>query len=850
MNGPIGQTRISSLETVALGLHVAVFMPGDKVLGNETFRLVSFQGQESMSDLFEYNLELHGNTENASGARIDFSVILGRPITVGISLPGPDSDNESDLAFSRAIRGEAAQGMALFNGIVASFSMEQPGVYRITMRPALWKLGLSNGYRHFSGKNIRDVVSEALNRYGVEHVFRDDVDYKSDISVTRIQDWLQAGESDLELVRRLLGKAHLFYFFEHRGDGHAMVIAGGETAYGQVYDDRRPLRYTWSSADELGMEQEDVLLQYSYQETLTSSHVAGTYVRQQAVWENDVIGVAHYQLYPPDNIDGDLPFNQYKVFQYGLCDQEANYLTKIAENALDASRSQLSGSSRCPRFCPGKLFSVSGRDPGDGLPVQPSLEGHQYVLTMVKHQASLDGSYQNEFQALPKAPVLPFSLQDTQQGAVLAKVVPGEPKDWRYYPRSVFDPQTDVEIDLQADKKELHAKGVTVELATGARFWARLPVHASSAPEVGSMVMVSRANDESELPEISLISSDGSMTVTSTGWTAHSSVGNSYSTSWGDSKSIRCGAATPDVLDDARGIVESAYQSGQYKDSSYSRGGSYGYSTSENGRSGLLSRSESYGNTYNTQEADETKSRSDIGYSYSESTVGESYSKSTVTTSTSENTVTTSVNTSTTGTSTNTSTTGTNTNVSATGISTNTSATGIQTDSSATLVQNSASVVGMQNGLNLMGMSTSIGLTGMQNSLNLTGMQNSVSVAGSQENVNLAGSSINTSLTGSSVATNLTGSSVNTNLTGSSVSTNLTGSSVNTNLTASSVNTTFTASTVDINIVGSTTKITIDGPVIDIDIEGALVMHMDEAEIKIHVPGIEIKIDDGLEIHL
>lgn len=694
MNGPIGQTYVSSKEIAALGLHVAVFMPGERVLGNETFRLVSFQGQESMSEPFEYNLELHGNTDNVSGSRIDFSVVLGRAITVGISLPGPDSDNdnESDLAFSRAIKGEAESDMALFNGIVASFAMEQPGVYRITMRPALWKLGLSNGYRHFNGKNIREVVSEALNRYGVEHVFRDDVDCGSDISVTRIQDWLQAGESDLELVRRLLGKAHLFYFFEHHGDGHTMVIAGGETAYGHVYSDHRPLRYTWSSADELGMEQEDVLLQYSYQETLTSSHVSGTYVRQQAVW--DVDGVAGYQPYPPDGSGGDLPFNQYKVFQYGLSHQEANYLTKIAENALDASRSQLSGSSRCPRFSTGKLFSVSGSDAGDGLTVRPSLEGHQYVLTMVKHQASLDGSYQNEFQALPKAPVLPFSLQDTQQGSVLAKVVPGEPKDWRYYPRSVFDPQTDVEIDLQADPKMARAKGVTVELATGTRFWARLPVHTSSAPEVGSMVVVSRANDESELPEISLISSDGSMTVTPSGWTAHSSVGNSYSTSWGDSKSIRCGAATPDVLDEARGIVEGAYQSGQYKDSSYSRGGSYGYSTSENGRSGLLSRSASYGNTYNTQEADETKSWSDVGYSYSESTVGESYSKSTVTTSVSTLTTGSSVATNLTGSS-------ISTSLSASNINTNISASNINTNITGSTVD--INIVGSTNTISVKG---------------------------------------------------------------------------------------------------------------------------------------------------
>ncbi len=835
MNAPIAATALEHIDATRLPMRVALFLAGGRVLSDTAFRLVSFQGEESLSEPFEYNLELRADTRATRSLDLDFQAILGRPISVGLQLPARDGADR----FRDALGGKAEPDLSLFNGIVAAFALEQPGVYRVTMRPTLWKLGLANRYQAYPGKTLREAVSAVLERHGVEHRYVDDVDSAHDPSASRTQDWLQAGESDLDFVRRLLGKAHLFFFFEHRGNGHCMVVSAAAGAYPPVYGDGHPLRYTHTGIDELGLEQEDTITRYSYQETLASSHVEGVYVRQEAVWERD--GVVGYQPYPATSgAGGDLPFHQYKVYPYGLSEMEARYLADSAERALNATRGQLSGAGHCPKFRVGHLFRLSGADMADSrpMPVRPSLEGRDYVLTQVKHQASLDGIYQNDFQATEKAPVAAFSIQDTQQGALLATVIANDaghaPKDWRYYPRDVFDPQSNSERDTQSSPASLAAKGILVRLATQADseagIWVRVPAAMSNVPEIGAMVLISRGNDESEVPELqNVLSSGGNKTITPDGWTAHSSVGNNYSTSWGDGKSVRCGAATPNVLDAARRIVETAYQSGEYKDCGYSRGAGYNYATSENGRDGLLGRSESYGCNYSHYYGKETKSWSEIGYSYNESSVADSDSINTITgTSNNTSTVNISHNASSTAQSTSSSLIGTHSDSSAIGASSSVSAIGAQTSASVVGMSNSVSAIGMQNGM---------GAVGIGNSLNAVGIQNSVSLTGASNNVSLTGSSSQVGLTGNSSSTTLTGSHSGTSLTGTNTSVSITG-------TANDISVTGVRNV--LNVVGVTNDLKVDEGVTDINLDGLLVLHIDGAVMTLHVPGFDLKIENGI----
>ena len=225
---------------------------------------------------------------------------------------------------------------------------------------------------------------------------------------------------------------------------------------------------------------------------------------------------------------GELPFNQYRTYQYGMSSAQVRQYIKSTASCLAASAQQLTGSSTCSGFRVGYQFSLSG-EMASGVypsPVQPSLEGKQFVLNKVQHQATADGGYTNTFEATDANSMLTgFSVQDTQQGAILAKVidVAGHgPTDWRFYEPSNFDPELSRLRDTEAAPPNMLAKGVYVQFsspgAATAPVWVKLAAHMQTVPEIGVTVLVTRANDESELPEVqSIVAANGSLVVTAVG---------------------------------------------------------------------------------------------------------------------------------------------------------------------------------------------------------------------------------------------------------------------------------------------------------------------------------------------
>lgn len=636
---PVDGTAVQLVEQPQLFQGCRIEMPGGKVLGDSALRLVQFQGQESVSDLFEYQLELHGDTTAAgAGESLVFSQIIGRPITVGIGNAAFDDRSGGQQALSSALGGGDASEFSLFNGIVASFAIEIPGVYRVTMRPAAWRMGLTNRYRIFGQKSVREVLEQLCREHRVEASF-DGLTGSANIASTRVQDWLQAGETDLEFMRRLMTKAHVFYYFVHSAGRHVMVF-DNQPAYPPVLSDDRALRYTFTGMDELGMHQWDTVSQYSYQQSMGITGVDGVFTLQSEAWDVTQPGepLASFTSFRansrPDT--GDLPFKQYKIVQYGFSDNEVRDFAQSTELAMHTANVQFSGASRCAAFRVGHRFRMQPT-PSDytGSEVRPELKDVEFVLTHVQHSSSLDGDYSNQFSAtLADGLVSMVGIQDTQQGMVLAHVTTPAGseaiQDWPYYVPDDFSLGRQLLQDSQGVHRKLNAKGVYVRFSCDGPdakpVWVKLASHMQTIPEVGCSVWVSRANDESELPEIqNMVQADGSKTITDSTWTAHTQVGNSYSTSFGDSRSIRFGQPwSRGDVSKAVTLVENAYATGTFRDASYSRGGNYGYSTTEKNEKGVLNESWSYGSSYSYSWSLEQKSFSAAGSSHHQSVVGKS----------------------------------------------------------------------------------------------------------------------------------------------------------------------------------------------------------------------------------
>ena len=242
-NTSIPVERISGVKSPRASLDARIVLENGAVFESDIVRLQSFTGQESISNLFEFKLDLRANdytfydsspawqdidSTDPQASYLDFDQLLGASITVMIGRPaselqlfvGSDSDSQTKT---------------YFNGMIQNVSLLDRGVWNITMVPRLSLLKLQSSYRVFSDKTILEVISAVLDENNIIHTAHKlldngelDMDYTTSVvtglGIYRRQDWLQAGETDFDFLTRLLSKAGLLYYFVHALDRHIMVL--------------------------------------------------------------------------------------------------------------------------------------------------------------------------------------------------------------------------------------------------------------------------------------------------------------------------------------------------------------------------------------------------------------------------------------------------------------------------------------------------------------------------------------------------------------------------------------------------------------------------------------------------
>lgn len=242
-NTSIPVERISGVKSPRASLDARIVLENGAVFESDIVRLQSFTGQESISNLFEFKLDLRANdytfydsspawqdidSTDPQASYLDFDQLLGASITVMIGRPaselqlfvGSDSDSQTKT---------------YFNGMIQNVSLLDRGVWNITMVPRLSLLKLQSSYRVFSDKTILEVISAVLDENNIIHTVHKlldngelDMDYTTSVvtglGIYRRQDWLQAGETDFDFLTRLLSKAGLLYYFVHALDRHIMVL--------------------------------------------------------------------------------------------------------------------------------------------------------------------------------------------------------------------------------------------------------------------------------------------------------------------------------------------------------------------------------------------------------------------------------------------------------------------------------------------------------------------------------------------------------------------------------------------------------------------------------------------------
>lgn len=170
-------------------------LSGDKRLYASTM-----EGSGALSDLYCYRLQLLSRN-----AAIDLQEVMGNSFTVGIKLA---DGNEHPI-----------------NGYVTAFGFARTdgglAVYSAELRPWLWYLGTRINSRIFQDMSALDVLDLVFKDYGGLPDYQVRVNRRPSAETYIVQ----YDESDLSFVSRLLERHGLFYYFEHRADGHSLVIS-------------------------------------------------------------------------------------------------------------------------------------------------------------------------------------------------------------------------------------------------------------------------------------------------------------------------------------------------------------------------------------------------------------------------------------------------------------------------------------------------------------------------------------------------------------------------------------------------------------------------------------------------
>ncbi|WP_018693801.1 contractile injection system protein, VgrG/Pvc8 family [Algicola sagamiensis] len=637
-------------------------LPGLNAMIDDFLRLSSFQGQEGISQPYQFHLELRANDlESLEASQVEqliaFDTVdaMGLWSSVRISQPWVE-DRFTQSPLDNSPDWENTTPSRFFHGVVTSMSMAAPGVYQMTIGSPLHFLTLRNRYHIYANCTIPTLISEVLQPETQSGKLKLSLKFDDSPTLTRYQDWLQAGESDFAFLQRVMGRAAIHFYFIHEEEQLTLVFSNQTTTMTQVMIPNTsvtplPLRYSYTSQPKTGALQNDLFQDLNYEVKLVQSTVDAILTREQAQWEdNTVAGFDSYGV-----MDSESPeYLLHHRYAYGTSQNEAiGQLTK-AKQGIATDQGTLSGTVTTPLLSPGYTFLLTQPEASSvnvERLMRQSFSDRTFVVTSIQHKASDTAPYTGTVQATEVNPdsggetatfLTPFSMENTQQGSVLAIVrETAVPRGWRYREKSNFQNEKSFTKFEGNQEQEV---GCLVTFATANdpqdMVWVRLGQTTQTAPDVNAMVVVSRANNDSELPEINVLASHGSKTIMpadrrNESWTANTSWGSSYSTSYGDGISIRYGYHSPVNFDQAKTIVESAYDNpdmlgNQYDNSSFSRGGSFSVSVSDQDADGVISAGVSAGSSFNENHAKVSYGYSDTGTSQNYSQVGKSVSVSVV----------------------------------------------------------------------------------------------------------------------------------------------------------------------------------------------------------------------------
>jgi type VI secretion system secreted protein VgrG len=336
-------------------------------LGEDVLLLEGFQGRESISQPFRFELSLLSEQR-----QLNFDAAVGMRATIKLVRDG----------------GECVR---YINGHVVSFSqggsVQNLYRYRASLVPWLWLLSYSGGCRIFQHRSVPQIVSQIFTERG----FAQDFSMRLSGTYEPRDFCVQYRETDFSFVSRLLEEEGICYFFEHTADKHTLVLADQSSKF--VPCPNQPVaRYHTSADDHLD---EDSIASWSVAQQVRT----GRYTIRDFNFEQP-----HFDLLTTVSGGDKRRFEQYDYPGEYLNTNLGERLVRVRIEEQEATRTAATGVGDCRAFTPGHRFELDGHYRADA--------NRAYVLVSVSHAAYLPAnyesgaggggaSYQNEFVCVP-----------------------------------------------------------------------------------------------------------------------------------------------------------------------------------------------------------------------------------------------------------------------------------------------------------------------------------------------------------------------------------------------------------------------------------------------------------------
>jgi type VI secretion system secreted protein VgrG len=351
-------------------------------LGDDVLLLQSFTGQEGISQLFHFQLELFSQK-----APIKLESIIGQNVTVNMIL----TDGSTRY----------------FNGFVSQFAQtsqdSQFTYYQAEMVPWLWFLSQTSDCRIFENKTVPEIVMQIFQEFG----FRD---FRIALQGTyeRLDVAMQYHETEFNFISRLMEQEGMFYFFEHEQGKHTLVITDQPAAH-PALPGTPTVSYQPEDASGAGR---DVVTRFALKhEWRPGKYAMNDYNFELPSTDLEVASASRVE------VGGN---RRYELYEYpGDYRRKAQgeSLARIRMQEVESISLVVSGTSTCRGMAAGYRFTLTGHDRQD--------LNQTYVITKVQHEAKGNNgagaggtaTYTNDFIAVPDS--VPFrSLRVTPEPVV------------------------------------------------------------------------------------------------------------------------------------------------------------------------------------------------------------------------------------------------------------------------------------------------------------------------------------------------------------------------------------------------------------------------------------------------